>query len=375
MASQSTIAVPFNDLARQHEPLAGELRAAFDRLLDSSAFILGREVEQFEEEFARFCQTEHCVGLASGTAALTLMLQGAGIGQGDEVIVPAHTFIATALAVLHAGAEPVCVEVEAGTGLIDPGAVRAAVGPRTAAVIAVHLYGQVCQMAELEAVCQAHGLALFEDAAQAQAASYQGRPAGGLARAGAFSFYPSKNLGALGDAGALCTDDRELAERVRGLRDLGRSAGGRHELVGYNERLDGLQAAMLRVKLGHVEGWNRSRRRMAERYRQQLVPVADSSDAALLLEERPESPCIYHLFPIRVPDRDTVASRLSDRGIATGVHYPVAVPDHPALGHLKPVDVPVARDWAARELSLPMFPELRDDEVDAVAEALGASVA
>jgi dTDP-4-amino-4,6-dideoxygalactose transaminase len=229
-------------------------------------------------------------------------------------------------------------------------------------------------MTELEALCQSHGLALFEDAAQAQGADYHGQPAGGLARAGAFSFYPSKNLGALGDAGALCTDDHELAERVRALRDLGRSAGGQHEFAGYNERLDGLQAALLRVKLGHVQSWNASRRQKAERYRQQLAGLAGSPIDVELLDERPESPCIYHLFPIRLSDRDAVTSRLSDRGIGTGIHYPVAVPDHPALGHLPPVDVPVARDWAARELSLPMFPELRDDEVDAVAEVLGTSV-
>lgn len=361
-----TIAVPFNDLVRQHEPLADEFREAFERVVRSSGFILGAEVERFEEEFARFCQAGHCVGVGSGTAALILMLQAAGLGPGDEVIVPAHTFLATALAVIHVGAHPVCVDVEPGTGLIDPNAVRAAIGPRTAAVLAVHLYGQVCQMDPLDELCQQHGLALFEDAAQAQGATYQGRPAGGLGRAGAFSFYPSKNLGALGDAGAICTNDAELAERARRLRDLGRASDGTHRAVGYNERLDGLQAAFLRIKLGHVETWNEARRGWAQRYRQGLQGEGDLA----LLEERSESPCTYHLFPIRVDDRDRMARDLSAAGVATGVHYPVAVPDQPALAHLPRVDVPTARDWAARELSLPLFPELREDEVDAVVGAI-----
>jgi dTDP-3-amino-3,4,6-trideoxy-alpha-D-glucose transaminase len=369
MGAPSTISVPFNDLARQHEPLADELRAAFERVLGSSAFILGEEAAQFEEEFARVCQVQHCVGLASGTAALTLMLQAAGIGPGDEVIVPAHTFVATALAVLHAGAEPVCVDVEQGTGLIDPGAVRAAIGPRTAAVLPVHLYGQTCAMDELEALCDRDGLALFEDAAQAQGATYRARPAGGLGRAGAFSFYPSKNLGALGDAGAICTDDSDLAEQARRLRDLGRSSDGGHVARGYNERLDGFQAAFLRIKLRHLEDWNRSRRRLAERYREQLRSVR-------LLEERPESPCIYHLFPVRTPDREGLAGALAATGMATGVHYPLAVPDQPALSGLsKAADVPVAREWAAQELSLPLFPELTDGELDAVAESVNRALA
>lgn len=366
MGIDQATTVPFNDLARQHEPLAGELRAAFERVLGSSAFILGQEAERFEEDFGRFCQTEHCVGVNSGTAALTLMLQAAGIGPGDEVIVPAHTFLATALAVLHASAEPVCVDVEERTGLLDPAAARAAVGPRTAAVIAVHLYGQACAMDGLQELCRQKGLALFEDAAQAHGARYRGTPTGGLGRAAAFSFYPSKNLGALGDAGAVCTDDAELAAGVRKLRDLGRSPDGRHELRGYNERLDGLQAAFLRAKLPQVDEWNQARRRLAERYRRALADMPEVT----LLEERPDSPCIYHLFAIRLARRDRVARAMGQAGVASGVHYPVAVPDHPALAHLPQADVPVARDWAARELSLPMFPELRDDEVDAVVAAL-----
>jgi dTDP-3-amino-3,4,6-trideoxy-alpha-D-glucose transaminase len=361
--------VPFMALSRQHEPLATELQAAFDRVLGSSGFILGEEVERFEAEFAAYCGTTHCIGVGSGTAALMIMLQAAGIGPGDEVIVPAHTFIATALAVEHAGATPVCAEVEEGTGLIDPDAVRASIGPRTAAVLPVHLYGQVCRMDELRRLADGAGLALFEDAAQAHGAAHHGRRAGALGRAASFSFYPSKNLGALGDGGAICTDDDELAATARRFRDLGRLGGQEHTVIGYNERLDGLQAAFLRVKLGHLGEYNDARRERAAEYRERL------GGAVQLLEERADSPCIYHLFPIRVAERDHLGAELRARGIASGVHYPVAVPDHPALPGLAASETPIARDWAARELSLPIFPELTRDELDHVTAAVRSLVA
>jgi dTDP-3-amino-3,4,6-trideoxy-alpha-D-glucose transaminase len=366
MSSQaSRIVVPFMDLARQHGPLADEFRSAFERVLGSSGFILGEEVKRFEAEFADYCGTAHCVGVGSGTAALTIMLLAAGIGRGDEVIVPAHTFIATALAVLHAGATPVCVEVDRGTALIDPAAVRAAIGPSTAAILPVHLYGQVCAMDPLRELAERHGLALLEDAAQAHGATYRGVRAGALGGAGAFSFYPSKNLGAFGDAGAICTNDGELAARARQYRDLGRGDEPVHAVVGYNERLDGLQAALLRVKLPHVDRWIAARRELAADYR------AGLDDPAIeLLEEQPESPCSYHLFPIRVRARDALGAELSRRGIASGVHYPQALPDQPALSGLAQADTPIARDWAARELSLPLFPELRRDELEAVTAAV-----
>jgi dTDP-4-amino-4,6-dideoxygalactose transaminase len=363
-----TLTVPFADLSRQHVPLAAELRTTFDRILDSNAFILGEEVARFERAFAEYCGVTHCVGVASGTAALALMFMAAGIGPGDEVIVPAHTFAASALAVVHAGATPVCVEVDRGTALIDVAAVRAAIGPRTAAILAVHLYGQVCPMDELDALAQRSGLALFEDAAQAHGATYGDRRAGALGQAAAFSFYPSKNLGALGDGGAICTSDDELAAAARGLRDLGR-AGTAHSVAGYNERLDGVQAAWLQIKLAHLDGWNAARRSVAGRYRLRL------DDGVERLQEHARGECVYHLFPIKVQDRDDVARELAARGIGTGVHYPLALPDQPALPMLSGVDVPVARDWAARELSLPMFPELTDSELDAVVQAVGSVLA
>jgi dTDP-3-amino-3,4,6-trideoxy-alpha-D-glucose transaminase len=368
MADTTTITrVPFNDLARHHAPLAEELRDAFDRLLAASAFILGDEVERFEAEFAAYCGVSHCVGVASGTAALTIILRAAGIKPGDEVIIPAHTFIASALAVIHAGATPVCADVERDSGLLAPAAVQAAIGPRTAAILPVHLYGQVCAMQPLRALADRHGLAIFEDAAQAHGATYRGARAGSLGRAAAFSFYPSKNLGALGDGGAICTDDGELASAARRLRDLGRSDGREHKVTGYNERLDGVQAALLCVKLRHLDAWNSARRDVAGQYRERL------GDSLELLGEHPDSPCVFHIFPVRVADRDALAAQLASHGIDTAIHYPVAVPDQPALESLRHTDTPAARDWAARELSLPMFPELSADEIEAVTHVVSAA--
>jgi dTDP-4-amino-4,6-dideoxygalactose transaminase len=362
--SDTSIEVPFQDLSRHHALIADELREAYERVTRTNGFILGAEVERFEQEFAEFCGARHCVGVASGTAALMIMLRAAGIGPGDEVIVPAHTFLATALAVQHAGATPVAADVRPDTALIDPDAVAAAVTPQTAAILPVHLYGQVCEMDGLRRVAEKHGLAIFEDAAQAHGASYRGQArAGSLGTAGAFSFYPSKNLGALGDGGAVCTDDGALAERMRRLRDLGRSGDASHTVAGYNERLDGMQAAFLRVKLPHLEGWNDARRRAAEFYRRRLTSLE-------LLMEREETPCVYHLFPVRVDDRDQVAARLREAGVGCGVHYPLSLPEQPALAGLTGTDAPVAREWAASELSLPIFPEISEAELSAVAEVL-----
>jgi dTDP-4-amino-4,6-dideoxygalactose transaminase len=356
--------VPFVALDRQHAPLRAELSAAFERVVDASGYILGAEVEAFEGEFAAYCGTEHCVGVASGTAALVLALQAAGIGPGDEVVVPAHTFIASALGVLHAGATPVFCEVEPGTGLMDPAAAEAAVGERTAALLPVHLYGQLCDMDALAALAERRGLALIEDAAQAHGAEWDGRRAGTHGTAAAFSFYPSKNLGALGDGGAICTNDATLAQRARALRHLGQLRKGEHELTGWNERLDGLQAALLRVKLPHLDGWNASRRTHARR-------LAEALPAELeLLEERPQSPCVYHVFPVRTDARDALATALGGAGVDTGVHYSPACHRQPPFGGgAGPDPYPIASDWAARELSLPMFEHLTDAEVERVATA------
>jgi dTDP-4-amino-4,6-dideoxygalactose transaminase len=357
--------VPLVALDRVHAPLRAELSAAFERIVGTSAFVLGEEVEAFESQWATFCEVEHAVGVGSGTAALTLALEALGIGPGDEVIVPAHTFIASALAVIHAGATPVLCDVLADTGLIDAAAAEAAVGERTAAIMAVHLYGQACDMEAIGALASRHGIAVVEDAAQAHGARWDGRRCGSLATIACFSFYPTKNLGALGDGGAVCTADGDLAARVRALRDLGQRRKGEHELVGHNERLDGLQAALLGVKLAHLDGANAARRAHAGAYRRAL-------DGRLgLIEERTASPCVYHLFPVRVPERDAVRARLAAAGVATGLHYSPSMPEHAALAGraLTPHEVPNARAWAAEELSLPMFPQLTREERDRVVAA------
>jgi dTDP-4-amino-4,6-dideoxygalactose transaminase len=357
--------VPFVALERAHAALAGELREAFERVIHTSGFILGEEVERFEAEFAERCSVDHCVGVASGTAALAIALSAAGIGPGDEVIVPGHTFIASALAVIHAGARVVFCDVEPDTGLIDVDAARAVIGHNTAAIVAVHLYGQMCDMDAIIDLADRYGLLVVEDAAQAHGATCNGRPAGSAGHVAGFSFYPSKNLGALGDGGAICTHDPDIAERARRLRNLGQRRKGEHIDVGYNERLDGLQAALLRVKLARLSAGNAVRRRRAGEYRRALWPE-------LQLRERPHTPCIYHLFPIRVRDRDASLRALASRGISAGVHYTPCAADHPALvgrATLPEEGLRVARAWAAEEISLPMFPELTDEEVRAVIEA------
>ena len=363
--------VRFVALERQHAQLENELHEAFARVVGSSAFTLGSELEQFEAAFAEFSEVEHCVGVASGTAALALTLRAYGIGPGDEVIVPGHTFIASALAVAHVGARPVLCDVDDGTGLIDPAAARAAVGPRTAAILAVHLYGQACDMDAIDALARPRGILVLEDAAQAHGARYRGRRAGSLGAAAGFSFYPSKNLGALGDGGAVCTDDGDIAARVRRLRHLGQRGKGNHVELGFNERLDGLQAALLRVKLPYLDQWNDARRTCAVRYQALLPPEVR------LLEERPESPCVYHLFPARFRDRDAVAAALRERGVETGVHYAPALHGHTALASssLRHGDLPIAESWAAHELSLPMHPDLRPAEIEQVADVVRAVTA
>jgi dTDP-4-amino-4,6-dideoxygalactose transaminase len=356
--------IPFVDLPRQHQPIAAELHAAFERVLGASSYILGEEVARFEEEFAAYCGVRHCVGVASGTAALTIAALAAGIRPGDEVIVPAHTFIASALGLSHAGAVPVFCDVDPGTGLIDPAAAEAAVTGRTAAILAGHLYGQMCDMDALGALARRHGLVVLEDAAQAHGARHRDGRAGSFGAASAFSFYPSKNLGALGDAGAICTDDPAIDARVRRLRNLGQRAHGEHVDIGYNARLDGIQAAALRVKLRHLPDWNAARRALARSYGEQLPGTVSTL---------PENPgCSYYVFPIRVENRDEVAELLAKQGIATGVHYSPAVHQQPPMVGLTLPEARLqqAEEWAATELSLPLFPELTDGELTRVCEAV-----
>lgn len=359
--------VPFVDLGRQHAALRNELREAFERVVAADAFILGAEVEAFEREFADFCEARHCVGVASGTAALELALRAAGVGPGDEVIVPAHTFIATPLAVLHAGATPVFCDVQPDTGLIDSASAQRALSERTAAIVPVHLYGQAADMDAVLMLARSHGLFVLEDAAQAHGARFDGRRVGSLGDGAAFSFYPSKNLGALGDGGAVCCDDSQLAARVRELRDLGQREKGKHVRIGRNERLHGMQAALLRVKLPRLDSWNQARTARAKRLRE-LLPTG-----LRCLPERGGSDAVHHLFPVRhTAARDRLSELLRKEGVQVGVHYDPAAHLHPALEGLpaesRALELPSAEDWAKRELSLPMFPELLDAEVVRIAD-------
>lgn len=349
--------VPFYDVGASQASAATAIEAAVARVVRSGWYVLGPEVAAFEAAWAARCGVASCVGVGNGLDALRLILLGLGIGPGDEVLVPAHTFVATWLAVTAAGATPVGVDVLPGSGLLDPGAAAAAVGPRTAAVIGVHLYGQPVDADALAGLCASAGLAFVEDAAQAHGAEWQGVPAGSLGTAAAFSFYPGKNLGALGDGGAVTTGDVALAERIRRLANYGSSARYVHDVAGTNSRLDELQAAVLTAKLDHLPTWNGRRAELAQRYRHALGDVPGIE----LLEVDPRASSAWHLFPIRVDDRDRLAAHLAADGIGTSIHYPVPPHRSGAFSATHGAGCfPVADDWSARCLSLPLGPALTD---------------
>jgi dTDP-4-amino-4,6-dideoxygalactose transaminase len=363
--------VPFVDLQAQYRSIKAEVDAAVQRVLDTSAFILGREVEAFERAFAEYVGARECVGVSNGTAAIQLALQACGVGAGCEVIVPANTFFATAEAVSTAGATPVFVDCDPSTYNIDAGKIEAVITERTRAVIPVHLYGQPADLDAVFAIAEAHDLLVIEDAAQAHGARYKGRRVGPLARAGCFSFYPGKNLGAYGEGGAVVTDDPSVARRLRMLRDHGSEQKYRHELVGYNSRLEGIQGAVLNVKLKHLDDWNALRRRHAARYRELLAPLAASGALALPLEAD-YAEHVYHLFVVQTGARDALQRSLSAAGVQTGIHYPVPVHLQPAYashGH-REGDFPNAESQSRRLLSLPMFAELTEQQLKYVADAL-----
>jgi dTDP-4-amino-4,6-dideoxygalactose transaminase/acetyltransferase-like isoleucine patch superfamily enzyme len=366
-AESRAATVPLVDLRRQYRSIKEEIDAALLEVVASGTYILGEEVRRFEEEFASYCGTEHCVGVSSGTAAIGLALEAVGVGEGDEVIVPANTFIASALPVLRLGAKPVLVDCDEATATLDPGLVANAIGPDTKAIVAVHLYGQPTDVDPLLELCAKHGLALVEDACQAHGARYKGRRVGGLGHMAVFSFYPSKNLGAYGDGGAITTDDQEVAERIRVRRDLGRSNAHTHAVEGWNDRLDAIQAAVLRVKLRHLDRWNDLRRLHAATYDSALAGTrVRTPDVAAWAEH------VWHLYVVRVAERDEVRSLLAAEGIETGLHYPLPLHLQPALAHLgyERGDFPVTEAWAGELLSLPMFPELEPSEIERVAEAV-----
>jgi dTDP-4-amino-4,6-dideoxygalactose transaminase len=359
--------VPFLDLDAAYRELQQPIDAAAKRVLGSGRFILGAEVERFERCFADRLEAKHCVGVGSGLDALTLALAALGIAGDDEVIVPAATFIATWLAVSRLGAKPVPAPVDEATLTLDPIALEAAITDQTRAIVPVHLYGHPADLDRIAAIARDRGLPVVDDAAQAHGARYRGRPIGALTSASAFSFYPTKNLGAVGDGGAVTTDDDAIAERVRMLRNYGEREKHRNECLGWNSRLDPIQAAILRVKLDKLDEWNTRRRRVAARYREGLSRL----NWLRLPMEAPWAMHVYHLYVVRVPHRDELVQHLAADSVATAIHYPVPPYRQPAYRDL-PMPQPVGDlDAMHRELlSLPMGPHLSDGQIDHVIDAV-----
>lgn len=352
--------IPLVDLKAQYESLQPQIEQAMQEVLEQACYILGPPVETFEQNFARYCDANHCVGVASGTDALHLIFRGLDIGPGDEVIIPAFTFVATALGVSLAGAKPVLVDVCRSNGLIDPQAIEAAITERTRAIVPVHLYGRCADMQAIERIAQRHRLKIVEDACQAHGAKYQGRTAGSLGDAAAFSFYPGKNLGAYGDGGAITTNDAQLGERLRLLRNWGSIRKYHHEEVGLNSRLDSLQAAVLNVKLEHLESWNESRRAHAADYRERLAGL----DCLVWPTEDSKNLDVFHLFVVRSQRRDQLLEHLHAANIGAGIHYPFAIHELNAYSHLKPENWSLSESeaWARECLSLPIYAELTEQQ-------------
>jgi dTDP-4-amino-4,6-dideoxygalactose transaminase len=366
MVSQE-LQVQFVDLAAEYRAIAQEIDNAIHRVLREADLILGRELALFEGEFASYCEVTHAVGVDSGLSALELILKVHGISDGDEVITAANTFIASALAISGVGAKPVLVDIDPDTYNMDPSALRAAITPRTVAVMPVHLYGRPADMDAILEISRQHGLLVVEDACQAHGARYRGRRAGSLADAAAFSFYPAKNLGAYGDGGIVVTDDAGVAQRIGMARNYGQREKYHHEVRGHNHRLDTLQAAILRVKLRRLDLSNEARRCHARLYAELL----ENTDV-VLPAMAPHAESVWHLFVIRHRNRDGLKTWLADRGISAGIHYPIPIHLQEAyrdLGYRKG-DFPVTERYAAEILSLPMYPSLTAQAIEHVAGAI-----
>jgi dTDP-4-amino-4,6-dideoxygalactose transaminase len=359
--------VPFVDLKRQFETIQTEVNTAIHQVIAETAFIGGKYCTRFEQQFAAFCHANHCVGVGNGTDALFIALKALGVGVGDEVITVANTFIATSEAISATGARVVFVDCHPTQYTIDVSKIAAAITPHTRAIIPVHLYGQPADMAAIQSLARKHSLAVVEDAAQAHGAFYQNQRVGTLGDVACFSFYPGKNLGAYGDAGAIVTNDEAIAAKCRMLANHGRLEKYRHLKEGYNSRLDGLQAAILSVKLPHLEKWNQARRRVADYYFK-TIKAAE----VLLPEIRTDVESVYHLFVVQVEAREKLIEHLKIQGIETGIHYPIPLPEQDAYrnGGWHPGDFPVANRLAQRILSLPMFPEMTEAEINYVASAI-----
>lgn len=358
--------IPFIDLKAQHAFIKSELDAVISDVFANAQFILGPHVASFEQRFAAFCQVTHCAGVNSGTSALHLALLALDIGPGDEVITTPMTFVATVAAIFYTGAKPVFVDVSPDTWNIDPARIEAAITPRTKAIMPVHLHGLIADMDPILEIARRHNLKVIEDAAQAHGAEYKGRRAGSIGDIAGFSFYPGKNLGACGEGGAVVSNGADLMKTVRLLRDWGQEVKYTHVLKGYNYRMEGLQGAVLGVKLKYIEAWTEARRQRAEEYNARLegklhIPAAPAHYRH-----------VYHVYAVRVPNRDAVQKKLQGAGIATGIHYPVAAHMQPAYAELgyKQGDFPVAEQAGAEFLSLPIYPEMTEKQVDSVCTAL-----
>jgi len=381
--------IPFNDFASPYQELKAELDEAYARFMQSSWYVLGKEVDAFEQEYAQYCGVQCCVGVANCLDAMHLVLRAWGIGSGDEVIVPSNTYIATWLAISHVGATPVPVEPDARTYNLDPALVEAAITSRTKAIMPVHLYGQPADMDPIMAIARRHGLKVLEDAAQAQGAKYKSRRTGSLGDAAGHSFYPTKNLGSFGDAGAVTTNDAELADRIRTLRNYGSKQRYYNEVIGYNSRLDELQAAFLRVKLRHLDEWNQRRQKIASIYLSQLSTL----NPQLILPHVPAwAEPVWHLFVIRHQQRDALQQKLAAAGIGTLIHYPVPPHLSGAYADLRPPsavapqlrpppsdvqpptsdlwNLPLAESFASQVLSLPLGPHFTQENAGFVAAAI-----
>jgi dTDP-4-amino-4,6-dideoxygalactose transaminase len=362
--------VPFLDLKSQYHALKDEIHVAIDEVMEKTAFAGGPFVAAFEKEFAQFCECKHAVGVGNGTDALWLSLLALGVGPGDEVITVPNTFIATAEAVTYCGAKPVFVDVDEKTYTMDPARLKAAITPRTRAIIPVHLFGQPADMDPILAVAKAHGLPVVEDACQAHGAQYKGRKAGSLGVTGCFSFYPGKNLGAYGEAGAVVTNDDALADKMKMFRDHGQSKKYYHGIIGWNARMDGIQGAILSVKLKRLAAWNDSRRAHAQEYNRLLA----SLPGVITPMEAGYAKHIYHIYAIRVKERDRIMAALAEKGVSCGIHYPVPVHLQDAYGFLglSEGSFPVSERCASEYLSLPMYPELTSGQIAYVAQTLAS---
>jgi len=362
--------VPFVDLRAQYLSIKDEIDGAMARVLNNSSFVLGPEVEAFEAAFAEYIAGRFCIGVSNGTAAVQLALMACGLGAGDEVIVPANTFFATAEAISTAGATPVFVDCDPISYNLDVSKIEASITERTRAIMPVHLYGQAADLDPIFEIAERRGLIVIEDAAQAHGSRYKGRRVGALARAGCFSFYPGKNLGAYGEGGAVVTNDEDVARRVRLLRDHGSERKYTHDIIGYNFRLEGIQGAVLNVKLRHLDRWNQLRREHAARYTELL-----RGSGLQLPLEMPYAEHVYHLYVVQSDERDALQQALNESGVQTGIHYPIPIHLQRAYASLnyRRGDFPEAESQAERVLSLPMFPELTDEQLGQVAEAITES--